>query len=230
MMHPLALSLDLALETSRRETSLALGHGAEIRVDEGGARHASDLLPRLAGLLAQAGLTRAPYPLSRLFVGLGPGSYTGLRIGIAMAHGLARATGAALYGISSFEALAFSALVPGEEGVVLADARAGRVYWARYHRTESELEVLVPPQTCEPEELPRHGHGADVVFGHPGLCEALGLEWPVPARYREDARPRAAAVLALGRLRMARGALDAATALEPLYLAEFARRDSPRSA
>lgn len=221
--------MELALETSRRETSLALAAGERVLLDEGKAAHASDLLPRLEALLAQAGHARdsRPLPLRTLFVGLGPGSYTGLRVGIATAHGLARATGAALYGVSSFEALAFAELAPGEGGAVLADARAGRAYFARFRRAEQDLVVLERPCACLPEELAGRCRGLQVVFGHPGLCEALGLRLPASVRYREDARPRAGALLALGRARLRAGTLAPETSLEPLYLGEFKRPTAP---
>ncbi|HEX6884815.1 MAG TPA: tRNA (adenosine(37)-N6)-threonylcarbamoyltransferase complex dimerization subunit type 1 TsaB [Planctomycetota bacterium] len=220
--------MELALETSRRETSLALAAGDRVLLDEGAAAHASDLLPRLAGLLAQAGIERAgPLGLARLFVGLGPGSYTGLRVGIATAHGLARATGAVLYGLSSFEALASAELAPGEEGVVVADARGGRAYVGRYRREGAALRVLAEPSACAPAELGARCAGATLVLGHPGLREALGLELPPDTRYREDALPRAGALLALGRARLAAGSLASRPALEPLYLAEFAARARP---
>jgi len=216
--------MELALETSRRETSLALARGERVFLDEGTGAHASDLLPRLARLLTQAGVEHTgPLALTTLFVGLGPGSYTGLRVGIATAHGLARATGAVLYGLSSFEALAFAELAPGEEGVVVADARGGRAYVGRYRR-EGELRVLAEPIACAPAELGARCRGAELVLGHSGLREALGLEPPPGARYREDALPRAGALLALGRARLGAGALAARPALEPLYLAEFAPR------
>lgn len=221
--------MELALETSRRETSLALALGAQVLQDEGRESHASDLLPRLEALLAEAGVARSSRPLAlrTLFVGLGPGSYTGLRVGIATAHGLARATGAALYGLSSFEALAFAELEPHQEGAVVADARAGRAYYARFRRGPHELVVLERPTACAPAELAERCRAVHVVFGHPGLREGLGLELPDHVQYREDARPRASAVLALGRARLGAGALDACAALEPLYLAEFTARTRP---
>jgi len=218
--------MELALETSRRETSLALAAGELVLVDEGGAAHASDLLPRLEVLLARAGLPRGvrPLPLRTLYVGLGPGSYTGLRVGIATAHGLARATGATLHGVSSFEALAFAELAQGEVGAVVADARAGRAYFARFRREASGLTVLDPPCACAPGELGERCSAVEVVFAHAGLRESFGLELPPGVRYREDARPRAGAVLALGRARSRAGALAAQGSLEPLYLAEIAPR------
>jgi len=69
------------------------------------------------------------------------------------------------------------------------------------------------------------------VLGHPGLDAAAGLALPAGARLRTDARPSARALLELARVRRAAGALAAATALEPLYLAGFGKTPGdPRSA
>lgn len=224
---PLAVAgPELALETSRREASVALGVGAEVLADElGAAAHASDLLPRLTRLLERAGVERrgGRLPLGAVFVGLGPGSYTGLRVGIATAMGLARASGAALHGVPSFDALAFAELGIGEEGTVVLDARAGRFYHARYRRVERGLLVLDPPSTCVAEELAERCARSNVVLGHPELAANAGLELAPRTRLRTDVRPRASALLELARARRASGELLPQKSLEPLYLAGFGR-------
>jgi tRNA threonylcarbamoyladenosine biosynthesis protein TsaB len=217
--------IEVALETSRREASLALGAGDTVLADEdprdGVRPHASDLLARLERLLAQASVARigGRLSLTAVFVGLGPGSYTGLRVGIATAQGLARASGAALLGVPSFEVLAFAALAPGEEADVALDARGGRFYHARYRRTEHGVEVRAAPAALTARELAeRCAHGG-TLLAEPGLVEAAGL--PRELRVRAAAPPAASALLALGRARVAAGELAPARALEPLYLARF---------
>lgn len=214
---------ELALESSRREVSLALRVGSALATDSGEAAHASDLLPRLARLLERAGVARnaGQLPLGAVFVGLGPGSYTGLRVGIATALGLARASGAPVFGLCSFEALAFGELRAGEEGTVALDARAGRFYHARYRRTEHGLLVLDAPAVLPADELAERCARAPLVFGHPELALAAGLALPPTTRLRTDARPQASALLELGRARRAAGEIAPATTLEPLYLAGF---------
>jgi tRNA threonylcarbamoyladenosine biosynthesis protein TsaB len=219
--------LEVALETSRREVSLALGVDASVLADdapETAPPHASDLLARLERLLAHAGAARrhGRLPLAAVFVGLGPGSYTGLRVGIATAQGLARASGAALHGLPSFEVLAFAALVPGEEARVALDARGGRFYHARYRRTELGVEVREAPQALTAFELADRCSGGELLLAEPGLPAAAGL--PDDVRVRPGARPTASALLALGRARVAAGELAPAQALEPLYLARFGAR------
>jgi tRNA threonylcarbamoyl adenosine modification protein YeaZ len=217
---------ELALETSRREVSLALGVGSEVLEDEpGAAAHGRDLVPRLARLLERAGVERraGKLGLGAVFVGLGPGSYTGLRVGIATAVALARASGAHLHGLSSFEALAFGELAAGMEATVALDARAGRFYHARYRRTEDGLLVLDPPAACAAEDLAERCSRAPVVLGHPGLVAAAGLVPGPDTQVRTDCRPRARALLELGRARRAAGELGPETTLEPLYLLGFGR-------
>ena len=217
-------ALDLALETSRREASLALALGDTLCGEElDGRSHASDLLPRLEALLARIGVERVAgrHAFRAVFVGLGPGSYTGLRVGIATAQALARASGALLYGLCSFEALAFAELAPGESASVAFDARAGRFYHARYRRTAQGLEVLAPPAALRAAELAECCAPGGRILAHAGLAEAAGLAPGVAARIESTARPSARALLALGRARVERGELHAAQALEPLYLGEF---------
>jgi len=218
----------LALETSRRMGSLALARGERVleeRLTEEQA-HASDLLPRLEGLLAGLDVppTR-PLPLTAVVVGTGPGSYTGLRVGIATAQGLARATGARVFGRPSFEALAHGALHPGEEAAVVLDARAGRFYHARYRRTAGGLLELAPPAALTAAALLEALEAPGPILGHPGLAEAAGLPPAQRERLRTEAAPSARSLLELGRALAERSGPraegEALEAVEPLYLRAF---------
>jgi tRNA threonylcarbamoyladenosine biosynthesis protein TsaB len=215
---------DLGLETSRRASSIALARDGRVLEDPPRAgAHASDLLARLEGLLQALGAPAATRPLAlrAVFVGLGPGSFTGLRVGIATAQALAHATGAALYGLPSFEALAFAGLAPGEEGAVLMDARAGRFYHARYRRTLEDVEVLEAPAALTADELGARCAQPGVLLGQPGIAEAAGLGRATSERVRTDAEPHARTLLTMGRARAAAGRIVPAPALEPLYLVPF---------
>jgi tRNA threonylcarbamoyladenosine biosynthesis protein TsaB len=97
--------------------------------------HATRLLPLAADLLAQAGLRFAD--VDRIAVGVGPGTFTGLRIGVAGARGLAQSLDTQLIGISSLQALAHAANGEGDEvegrGVLaVIDARRGEAFAAAY--------------------------------------------------------------------------------------------------
>lgn len=224
-----APALELALETSRREASLALADGARcVQRSLGPEAHASGLLAVLEELLGDFGAAARvrPLPLARIFVGLGPGSYTGLRVGLATAQALAFATGAELHGLASFEALAFAHLAPGESGSVAFDGRAASFYHARYRRTPAGLLELEPLLACDAALLARRLRPEEPLLAHPGLVEAAGLARGAVTRLCLDP-PEARAVLALARLRRAAGELAPARALEPLYLRAFG--EGPRT-
>jgi tRNA threonylcarbamoyladenosine biosynthesis protein TsaB len=104
--------------------------------------HCTRLLPLAAGLLEQAAVRWSE--IDRVAVGVGPGTFTGLRVGLATAHGLARSSDAELVGVSSLRALALGA---GEPAVLAAiDARRGEVFVAGY---QQEMELL-SPRALEP--------------------------------------------------------------------------------
>lgn len=114
----------------------------------GGPGHASELLPAVAGCLERAGLDWDV--LDAIGVGIGPGTFTGLRIGVATARALADAHGAELRPVSSLMALAQGARGEGA-GTVLAliDARRGELFSALY----MEAEELWTPAAMTPETL-----------------------------------------------------------------------------
>jgi tRNA threonylcarbamoyladenosine biosynthesis protein TsaB len=112
--------------------------------------HASQLLRLAAELLDEAGLTFAA--VDRIAVGLGPGTFTGLRIGVATARALAQSTGAELVGVSTLRALAAEAqaLAPAGTGVLaVIDARRGEVFAAAWQGAEPLLEAVA----IAPEDL-----------------------------------------------------------------------------
>lgn len=137
----------LGFDTATRATAVGLllsdGRLLDARDDpEEGERpgHATTLLPLAHSLLLDAGL--AFRDVDRIAVGLGPGTFTGLRIGVATARGLAQSLGVDAVGVSSLHALAHAANHDGLDAVLSAiDARRGEVFVAAYHR---HLELLAP--------------------------------------------------------------------------------------
>src|SRR5438876_11766099 len=130
----------LILETSGRAGFVALADGSQSlhvrRLDET-RRHARDLAPAAAELLTRAGWK--PRDVQAVVVGRGPGSYTGLRVGLMSAKTFAWATGCALVSLETFAVLA--AQVPAEVArlAVLADAQQDRVYAQEFERRGSGL-------------------------------------------------------------------------------------------
>jgi tRNA threonylcarbamoyladenosine biosynthesis protein TsaB len=136
----------LAIETSTSLASVALVEGGRLvlaRAHERPKQSAERLLPMIAEVLAEAGWQKAD--LERLGVSVGPGSFTGLRVGIACAQGLALGLGIPLLGVTSLRALARAvpASVPGVRCPLL-DARRREVFAGGYADTAGCPEVLAP--------------------------------------------------------------------------------------
>jgi tRNA threonylcarbamoyladenosine biosynthesis protein TsaB len=149
----------LGFDTSTPASAIGLrlpdGTTVQARDDPGQGEHpghATRLLPLAASLLLEAGLRFAD--VDRIAVGVGPGTFTGLRIGIASARGLAQSLDAELLGVSSLLALAQAAAsreaVAGRGVLAAIDARRGEVFAAAYAPAE---EPLVNREPTPPREL-----------------------------------------------------------------------------
>jgi tRNA threonylcarbamoyladenosine biosynthesis protein TsaB len=131
----------VGLETSSRRGSVALVESGQLvvaREHERPKAHAEELLPMLTRALAEAGWSR--HCLDRIGVGVGPGSFTGVRIGIALAQGIAMGLGIPVVGVSSLKAMArgVPADVPGTRYCLL-DARRNELFVAAYAPDGTEL-------------------------------------------------------------------------------------------
>ncbi|OLL16800.1 MULTISPECIES: tRNA (adenosine(37)-N6)-threonylcarbamoyltransferase complex dimerization subunit type 1 TsaB [unclassified Rhodococcus (in: high G+C Gram-positive bacteria)] len=120
-----------------------------VRVTDNPRAHAEVLTPQILDCLSSTGHT--PADLDAVVVGVGPGPFTGLRVGMATAAAFGDALGVPVHGVCSLDAIA--ADVHGTDGdgdlLVVTDARRREVYWARYsggHRVEG-------PGVCKPAEL-----------------------------------------------------------------------------
>jgi tRNA threonylcarbamoyladenosine biosynthesis protein TsaB len=139
--------LILALDTTTPAGSSALTSDEVVLCeDASNGRPPAERLPReLMGLLDRAGRSLADVDV--FAVATGPGSFTGLRIGIATMQGLAFAAGKPLVGVSGFQALAH--LAEAEAGGIRiatwVDAWRGEVYAARYGRDEAEAPIVAAP-------------------------------------------------------------------------------------
>ncbi len=125
----------LAIETATEACSVALVHGDELitRTEIAPRRHTELVLPMADELLAEAGIGRRA--LDAIAVGRGPGAFTGVRLAVSLAQGMALALGLPVITVSSLAALALEA--PEEEGTAILaviDARMGEIYAACYRR------------------------------------------------------------------------------------------------
>jgi tRNA threonylcarbamoyladenosine biosynthesis protein TsaB len=209
----------LILETSGRVGWVAVAEGALLRaahrLDEA-RRHARDLAPRVADLLAAQGWR--PRDLDAVLVSLGPGSYTGLRVGLASAKTLAYATGCILLGLETFAAVALQAPREAQRVDVLADAQQDKVYVQPFARNpngwQAQDPLTIRPVTSWLAEREGtawvSGPGARLVEGR--LPEGTRLVEP------GGREPQPESLLRLGLVRFQAGERDDPFTLEPLYL------------
>jgi len=133
----------LVLDTSTERAAIGLSTrtGGQYTASTAAARrHGRDLIPRLGAILAEAGLS--PRDVDLFAVGLGPGSYTGLRVGLAAAKTLAYATGAPIVGLDSMEVVGRNAPASAVRISVVADAQRSEVYVAEFVRAAPEAPLV----------------------------------------------------------------------------------------
>jgi len=134
--------LVLGIDTATERLGLAIARGeqaiAELELDVG-RRHAEQLARGLDGLLSDAGLG-AP-DLDLIAVSIGPGSFTGLRIGLAFAKGLAMALRKPIVGVPTLDVLARGAEPWIGPVVACLDARRGEVYFSTYELAPGRMEA-----------------------------------------------------------------------------------------
>jgi tRNA threonylcarbamoyladenosine biosynthesis protein TsaB len=195
--------LVLGFDTATPAVSVALHDGERViaRASALDARRHSELLaPMIAKVMADAGVARGD--LSAIAVGVGPGPYTGLRVGVVTARVLGSVLGLPVSGVCSLDVIArgvsprANTAGPGREFLVATDARRKEVYWARYDACGRRLAgPAVGPADAIPgaAELPVAGAGGQLypeAFGEPigpaypdagTLCALMaGLGGPVP--------------------------------------------------
>jgi tRNA threonylcarbamoyladenosine biosynthesis protein TsaB len=173
----------LALETATEACSVALVHGETViaRTELAPRRHAERVLPLADELLAEAGIGK--HALDAIAVGRGPGAFTGVRLAISLAQGMAMALDRPVVTVSSLAALALEA--PEDDAAILAviDARMGEIYAAGYRRdNEGGLIALDDERVCTADSLllPQaeawHIVGSGWATYHDMLRNRLGME------------------------------------------------------
>lgn len=209
----------LAFDTSTELCTAALDLDGEVRVREemAGNRHSQLVLPMVRALLAEADLKLAD--LDGLAYGMGPGSFTGLRIGCGIAQGLALAADLPVAGIVTLEALAYGQ--SAERVFACLDARMHEVYAAAYRRDGDTLVCELPPGVHKPDAAPRPGGQGWVGCGSGFAAYAEALERRlagVLVETRPAAFPHARDIAALARPRFLAGEGLPPERAEPLYV------------
>jgi len=176
--------ITLAFDTSAAHCAAALLRGSDVlaaRVEEMGKGQVERLMPLLEELLAEAGLGWSD--LSVIGVGIGPGNFTGVRISVSAARGLALGLGIPAIGVSTLEALAEGA--PRPVAVVL-DARRGEAYAQSFTAEGAE-----PPRLATVETLAADLAGTPVIgLSLPG-CPAAVATLPLAVAIAQIAARRA---------------------------------------
>lgn len=216
----------LAIETATPAQSVALVEGDRLLAElfyEAKGNRGGVLLPTVDRVLKKAGLTARD--LEAVAVSIGPGSFTGLRVGLATAKGLALGAGARLVGVPTLEVLAEGYALAEGTICALLDAHRGEVYMAVFRRTGDTLERLCPDAVLAPEAAasvlaqvagPVHVIGSGAARYRERLQSALGER----AHVTEEglrAVPTAAVVARLGGRRLGGGNQPDAEVV-PLYL------------
>lgn len=179
----------LILETSSKVGQAALSAGmeivAEMRLGEE-RRRASDLAMVVERLLKEQGWRARE--LTDVIVGLGPGSYTGLRVGLASAKALAFATGCKFHGVETYSAIALRALDKAKSISVVGDALQGKLFHRRYGRSEENRLVpltgfeIIRCNEWESSDLSSTrvtGPAAELLQGMPAARESVAVPLPL---------------------------------------------------
>ena len=206
----------LGIDTSGRRAGAALlGRGGEVLACAAPATgsHSASLAPGIAGLLRDAGL--APAEVELVGVARGPGSYTGLRVGIVTAKAFGRAVGATVLGVPTLEVMAAQAPEDAPRVLVVLRAYKRRVLVARFRRdVDGKLELVEEAGLLQAESVPRGEpeavlvtDAADLLAGLLGCDREVRVDEPLAAAVARHAMRRASA-----------GTPDETASLTPVYL------------
>ena len=145
----------LGIDTSTRFASVAIVQDGVVLAEStgDGRGHGSDLLVLIDAVCVGAAI--GAHDLDAVAIGAGPGSFTGLRIGMATAKGIAFAAKCPLWAVSSLAALAHAELLERELATVVAvlDARKGEVYAGTYRRDDDKTTLIDSERVLAPEAL-----------------------------------------------------------------------------
>jgi tRNA threonylcarbamoyladenosine biosynthesis protein TsaB len=211
----------LAIDTATRQLSLALYDGERVVVEQAWRTanyHTVELAPQIALMLRQAAVSAES--LEAVAVALGPGSYTGLRIGLGLAKGLAFAHSLPLIGVPTFESV-MAALPPGNErALAVLQAGRGRAIVAVHYWAGQRWEAVGPVRVLEWGALVEEVRGPTLICGE---WAAATPEQLAPLRTRAAFTSPAHSLRRAGFLaeiaweRLQRGEVANPATLAPLY-------------
>lgn len=210
----------LAFETATEACSVALYLDGEIveRFEIAPRLHAEYALPWAEALLAEAGITRSQLDL--IAISRGPGAFTGVRLAIAIAQGIALGLDKPMVAVSTLQVIAMQST--GKRVLAAIDARMGEVYMGAFERNGDRLTAVSTEIVCAPQAvtLPDqaggwHAVGTGFAAVDGALATHLGDQL---ANIDASLLPRAADVARLAVAAYARGEALAPERIEPAYL------------
>ena len=215
----------LAVETATSWQSVAILDNNRVLArheqDASGA-HGTLLLPAIDRLLTQTGLRLTD--LDGLACSIGPGSFTGIRVGAATCLGLRAASGLPLALVPTLEAMAWNVKAAALPVCPVLTSRKGELYWAIFRWTDGgQLDRVLAEHVGAPSALARSLTEHTLVFGEgwlsmePEIRGALAASIPVSVGPEDAAKPSAVHVALLGMQRLQRGEI-AGEQIAPLYV------------
>lgn len=215
----------LAIDTATMVSSVAVADEKKLLAEltvQTRLTHSETLLPHIQQVLEMSGV--AKNQLTGVAVSLGPGSFTGLRIGLGAAKAIAYGLDIPIIGVPTTEALAWHYPVPNVVTVPFIDAQKGNVYSAVYAWQNGTIAELLPVQVYtldEALELCQRQKGTVMAVGDMVQKKLAGRE-DLPANLQippqHTLMPRAANVAMAGLARLSQGRLDSVMNLEPIYI------------
>lgn len=213
----------LGIDTATWIASVGLRIGQALVAEKSQAAsgsHAVSLLELIEETLRTAGI--AVHDLDAIAVSSGPGTFTGLRVSLSVAKGLAYATGARLVGVPTLEALARSVADQESPICALLDARKGEVYAACFQPTREGLRRLTADLLLTPEALLEQLPAPCVILGDGvsryGEFLRHRVKTPMTLLSPDAYGPRGGVVALMGAERLQAGESDDLSRLEPTYI------------
>ena len=215
----------LAIETATLVSSVAVADEGKLSAEltmQARLTHSETLMPHIEQVLRMAAVKKEE--LAGIAVSIGPGSFTGLRIGLAAAKAMAYTLGLPIVGVSTLKALAYHVPVPGVRIVSLLDAQKGNAYVESYRWEQGTLSVVDAVEVAKVTDIVAHCAriAESVLLTGDVVQKTISGKMERPAGVMTAPAnvlmPRAACVAMLGLAEFKAGHQDNVMAIEPVYI------------
>ena len=215
----------LAIDTATQVSSVAVLKEGRLLAEltmQGKLTHSETLLPHIEQVLKMAAVAKEE--LTGIAVSNGPGSFTGLRIGLAAAKAMSYVLGIPLVGVSTLQALAYQLPAPGIRVMCLLDAQKGNAYVESYRWENNSLQVVDSVQVAKITDIVAAcaNMSEQVILLGDAVQKKVAGKLELPANVSvappHIVMPRAACVAMLGQAKLMAGETDNVMDLEPVYI------------